>query len=279
MISFSRLALRTAAMLHRSGTISHLAHMSSFNTIDKIVSSVTVSEDKAKFFLSGDPLIFDGAIANVTDGVQPSDEVMVKDHEGKVIGRGIYNPDSMYRVRMMALSKNKSFSLPLAEIVRYKTEEAIKRRISMKLPCKETNVYRLVNGEGDKLSGLMIDVLNNTVVVQSSARWVEDHAHLIRTALQGFVERNNMKLVWRRNMPRLKQDGYVPSLAGSADDAIVSDESRGDSGGGSSQVVVENGLRYRLNPETDQKTGTALLLSIALQSFAVVHVTDCRFLL
>lgn len=244
-----------ARLLHnRSGAINRSVHVSSLNTTDRRAPSVTLLEGKAKFFLSGDPLVFDGAIATVTDRLSPSDEVVVKDHEGNVFGRGIYNPDSMYRVRMMALNKNKSFNSTLAEIIRYKIDAAIKRRTLMKLPCKETDVYRLVNGEGDKLSGLMIDVLSNAVVVQSSARWVEDHAHLIRTALHDFMERNNMKLIWRRNMSRLTQDGYVVS-ANSVDEEIASGGDSGSSSGGCSLVVVENGLRYRVNPETDQKTG------------------------
>ena len=46
-------------------------------------------------------------------------------------------------------------------------------RQKLQLPSASTNVYRLINSEGDRLSGLIVDVLNDRLVVASSAAWVE----------------------------------------------------------------------------------------------------------
>eukprot|EP01034_Spumella_vulgaris_P030516 gene30516-37748_t len=62
----------------------------------------------------------------------------------------------------------------------------------IQLPSNSTNVYRLVNGEGDKLSGLIIDILDS---VESGVSATHE------------------------------------------------------------QTILENGLKYRINPHSDQKTG------------------------
>jgi hypothetical protein len=42
-------------------------------------------------------------------------------------------------------------------------------RACLGLPSASTNAYRLVNSEGDRLSGLIVDVLGDVVVVQVSS--------------------------------------------------------------------------------------------------------------
>lgn len=46
-------------------------------------------------------------------------------------------------------------------------------RKTLQLPSASTNVYRLVNSEGDRLSGLIVDVLGDRIVVASTAAWAE----------------------------------------------------------------------------------------------------------
>ena len=46
--------------------------------------------------------------------------------------------------------------------------------MSLNLPSKSTDSYRLLNGEGDIVSGLAIDILGGQVaVVMLSAAWCE----------------------------------------------------------------------------------------------------------
>ena len=51
---------------------------------------------------------------------------------------------------------------------------AVAVRKSLLLPHADTNAYRLVNGEGDRMSGIVIDVYKKLLVFSSSARWVCD---------------------------------------------------------------------------------------------------------
>lgn len=67
---------------------------------------------------------------------------------------------------------------------------------------------RLVNGEGDRLSGLVVDVFDNMIGVSSSAMWVERFRPEIETALRLELGANRTEIVWRRNDGRLQQDGW-----------------------------------------------------------------------
>lgn len=49
---------------------------------------------------------------------------------------------------------------------------------------KHTPARRLVNSEGDGLSGVVADVLGGTVVVQSGAAWVERYKSDVIAAVQ-----------------------------------------------------------------------------------------------
>jgi 23S rRNA (cytosine1962-C5)-methyltransferase len=113
-------------------------------------------------------------------------------------------------------------------------------------------VYRLINGEGDRLGGLVVDVLGSTIVAQSSAYWVERHKTAIEAALLATVKSD--KLVWRRAEGRLKQDGYTGDLA----DIVINSGAEVESNSGAEPedlIVVENGVKYVVCPEDGQKTG------------------------
>ena len=64
--------------------------------------------------------------------------------------------------------------LSVRRLVQYRIEAAadLRRLLGLGLPDGPTNAYRLVNGEGDGLSGLLVDVYNDTAVIYASAAWV-----------------------------------------------------------------------------------------------------------
>ena len=73
----------------------------------------------------------------------------------------------------------------------------MERRRALRLPSDENTAYRLVNGEGDRLSGLMVDVYAGVAVAVSSAIWLENWSDAVRDALLELPEVTSV--VWRRN--------------------------------------------------------------------------------
>ena len=110
--------------------------------------------------------------------------------------------------------------------------------------------------KGDKLSGLIVDVFDSTVVVQSSAIWIELNKNIIENALVDVMGAD-VKLIWRQSMSRLKQDGFE-EMQGS-DGMEIDDNEQRMEGAHSRQfvpiVVVENDIKYEILPEDGQKTG------------------------
>jgi 23S rRNA G2069 N7-methylase RlmK/C1962 C5-methylase RlmI len=218
---------------------------------------VILEKGKARLFQDGNPLIYGGAVKEVVGDPQAGDEVIVNDHMGNPLGRGVFNPYSQYRVRMMARTYESLYELPFEDLIKKRIEQAIAVRSAITLPSSENSVYRLINGEGDRLGGLVVDVLGTTIVAQSSAYWVERHKKSIEAAILSTIK--SQKLVWRRAEGRLKQDGYTGDLADIVIDSETALEGTGTGIDTETEtadlIVVENGIKYVVCPEDGQKTG------------------------
>jgi len=244
-------------------------------------ATVVLLKGKARLFQDGNPLVYGGAVGEVKGDPTAGDEVMVVDNMGNAIGRGLFNPFSQYRVRMLSRAYESVHNLPLLDLLKARIAQAQALRQSIGLPSKDTTCYRLVNGEGDRLGGLIVDVFDSVVVAQSSALWCERHRAVIEQALREVVlqqgepavsasapvddpakktkatkaapkaKKSSSKggrVVWRRAESRLKQDGFTGSLA--------NDE--GDSDAATLPLVVkENKLKFavELGSSGGQKTG------------------------
>eukprot|EP01032_Pedospumella_encystans_P025892 gene25892-29247_t len=218
---------------------------------------VLITKGKERIFEQGDPLVFNGAISNIIGRPVLGDEVLVKDFQGNLLGRGLYNPHSMYRVRVIASKDDKLINAPLAALIKGRIEQAVQSRAAMLLPRSDTDVYRLINSEGDRLSGVIVDVIGSTVVVQSSALWAEIQKESIEAGLRSVPQFKDKTILWRRALSRLNQDGLQELGTDAAIPANIhcdSDVSATDNVT-ESEVVTENGIKYKLCAATDQKTG------------------------
>ena len=158
--------------------------------------------------------------------------------DGKLIGFGFFNPFSMYRVFIFCHQSNypelfKNIKSMIKEskkgeretteevlelVLKTKFQDAMRARMLMNLPSENTDSYRLVNGEGDGLSGLAVDVLGGKVaVVMISASWGEIYKDVVVRALKAVLnlhpvygsDGKSLDIVCRNTPLRLKQDGYV----------------------------------------------------------------------
>eukprot|EP00978_Attheya_sp_CCMP212_P012522 scaffold31251_cov39-Attheya_sp.AAC.1 len=147
----------------------------------------------------------------------------------------------------------------MAAIVRHKLQTAIPIRTQvLGLPSSETDSFRLINGEGDGLSGLAVDILGGRVaVVMSSAAWCEIHKDTIHRELQHALDTYispNMDIIWRTTPSRLDQDGY-PKQAQTPTD-ITDTDTTTDAKKEEVVIVTESGVKYKTFPYSNsQKTG------------------------
>lgn len=174
---------------------------------------------------------------------------------------GIYNSQSMFRVRIFnhveaADEENVERVLPweFGRDIERRMSDAVGLRRGLGLPNQATDVYRVVNGEGDRLSGLVVDRVGGTLVVASSALWCELYRQHIVEGL-GKVLSECGEVIWRRNIERLKQDGWqeedAPREGATEQDIMPQEEER-------AVVVKECGVQYALSRfaiQRGQKTG------------------------
>ena len=109
----------------------------------------------------GNPWIFSQAIARVEPAtLQAGDWVEVRDAGGDAVGLGYYNAAMTIAVRMV------SFDTALAppDLIRHRIRRALELR--QRAVRGETDCYRLLNGDGDGLSGVVVDRYGGVLAVQ-----------------------------------------------------------------------------------------------------------------
>ena len=220
--------------------------------IEGITATAILEKGKARLFQDGNPIVYGGAIGSIQGSPVSGDQIMICDHNGNLIARGIYNSESMYRVRVLVTKDETSlFSLPIEDLLAVRFANALRMRATtLGVGESERNdeVFRLINGEGDRLGGLIVDVIGNVIVAQSSAAWCEKHKDAIMQELTKLNIGNLAStVVWRRAVSRLNQDGFHSS---DSSDAEPIEDSAEDI------VVKEGNCQYSVNPlGGGQKTG------------------------
>jgi 23S rRNA G2069 N7-methylase RlmK/C1962 C5-methylase RlmI len=223
---------------------------------------VTLKRNRqSRSFRDGSQLVFSGSVSNAPKSLKLADLVLIdvpvssdsNNENNMLIGVGVYNPSSMYRVRILChslLNAKLKFEkmdphAALVMILKMQFKKALETRRAMGFPSCETNTYRLINGEGDGISGLAVDVVGGDIaVIMSSAAWCQVHKSTILECLQEVLPEH--ELIWKTTPSRLRQDGYT----------MKEDEEEMDELEDVAPVIAtENGLKYRTFPhKKGQKT-------------------------
>ncbi|CAI9087982.1 OLC1v1022201C1 [Oldenlandia corymbosa var. corymbosa] len=215
----------------------------------KGVAMVVLKKGKTQLFRDGSPMVYSGAVDRIIGRPPPKtgDVVLVADGTQKPIAWGFYNSVSMFCVRLMQLeeeaSGDPSCALNVERLLETRIQAAIQLRRSLMLPSAYTNAYRLVNSEGDRLSGLIVDIFGDLAVVASSAAWVEKYKHQIKACISSSNQINHIS--WRQSIEILKEEGLDVSDSKEEEDLSVIPER---------VQVKENEISYLISLD-GQKTG------------------------
>ncbi len=109
---------------------------------------------------AGHPWIFSGAIARLSGAEAPGAFARVRSADGALLGVGTYNPRGSIAVRLLSRREE-----PIdASLVHRRLADA--RALRAAAGLLEGGGYRLLNGEGDWLPGVVIDVYGRHAVLQ-----------------------------------------------------------------------------------------------------------------
>ena len=158
------------------------------------------------------PVVYDQSLLWMTRSASLEELTVLADTAGSIHGLGLYNARSrLYRLRLLWHTsldgELEEGGLNLRDILVARLQQAVGWRNTLGLPSPQTNAFRLVNAEGDRLSGLIVDVYDKHAVVSSNALWVELHGATILRCLAQVMGRRLEELSWRVSLDRLNQDG------------------------------------------------------------------------
>lgn len=110
--------------------------------------------------------IFSGAIQTLPT-FEDGDFLPVYSAEGQLLGSGYFNRHSGIIGRMISFNET-----PPLKALEQRLEAALKFRQHW-FDFQQTNAYRLVNGEGDGIPGLILDVYDRVIVLQSATKGID----------------------------------------------------------------------------------------------------------
>ncbi len=183
------------------------------------------------------PWVFSGAIKNLPDGIEEGDLVSVAASDGRIIGCGHFQIGSI-AVRMLIFGEGEVDAAFYAS----RLSQAWRMRKALGLVRPDNGAFRLVHGEGDFLPGLVVDIYGPTAVVQAHSPGMHFARNVIADALVALPEAGITSVYY-------KSDTTLPYKAhlDPVNDYII--------GGFSTDIAVENGLKFRIDWLRGQKTG------------------------
>ena len=179
------------------------------------------------------PWIFAGAIGSESG---PPDAAIgdLVDGDGRRLASGFYSPHSDIRLRVLTFAEEEL----TAEVITSRLAASIARRRA--LLSDSTDAVRLVNAEGDDLSGLVIDLYNDVAVVEISNAGLEQIKPAVIDVLR--QELRPRQIYFNNDLPARRVEK-------------LSTDPEGIGEGTPATTIVENGLRFEVDPAAGQKTG------------------------
>lgn len=203
------------------------------------MTDLKLKRGKEESLLRFHPWVFSGAISSVPAGLSEGDTVRVLSHDGNVLGTGHYEIGSI-AVRMFSWADE-----PLDQRFYFdRLSSALSLRRKLGLVKDGSQAYRLCHGEGDFLPGCVIDIYGDTAVFQAHSVGIHNARNLIADALVSLGYPNVY----------YKSDTTLPYKAQEHLhlDASLSSFIRG---GFTTDVAMENGLKFHIDWLKGQKTG------------------------
>jgi 23S rRNA (cytosine1962-C5)-methyltransferase len=185
------------------------------------------------------PWVFSGAVAQQDNGLEDGDWVEVYNTTGDYLATGHYQGASI-KVRILSFEQT-AVDLNFW-IAKLSAAKSIRTQIGFPNNAI-TNCYRLLHAEGDGCPGLIIDVFDNTAVVQCHSIGMHRQIEFIATALKTVLGEqlaciyDKSKNALPGNYARLMEE---QALYGELTEELM---------------VLENKHRFLINYQTGQKTG------------------------
>lgn len=198
---------------------------------------VTLKSGRERSVVKLHPWIFSGAIDGTSGPVSDGEYVEVFSKGGEFLAGGLWNEGGI-AVKILRYVRG----APDPEFWRDSIGRAWELRKTLGLTSKPgLNAFRLVNAEGDRIPGLIVDLYGETAVVQSHSKGIYLNRAEIVSGLREVLG------------DRLK--GVFLKGAGSSSGEESAGKGEWLWGGSEDQIIGEGGRRFFVDWATGQKTG------------------------
>jgi 23S rRNA (cytosine1962-C5)-methyltransferase len=181
------------------------------------------------------PWVFSGAIKTMPKA-ENGEIIAVCTNHNELLGYGFFSPNSQITCRVF------EFTDAQLEINATFWKQKVNNAFALRqviLPAN-TNIYRLLHAEGDFLPGVIIDVYDDTAVVQLLVKGTE----LISSFLFEALRENGIRYIYlktKQNTQRLEEVGLESGWVGESRNMPIK--------------ALENGVTFLVDVEKGQKTG------------------------
>ena len=198
-------------------------------------AKLTLKKGKERPILQRHHWIYSGAVQTFPVKRDAGTVVDVFSSTGERLGLAALNPGRSIAAHMLAFGDQE-----LTAALRERIREAVQLRQRW-FDLASTNAYRLINAEGDGIPGLIADWYDGVIVTQISNAGLEPLRELL---ISLFIEEAKPRSIYEKSTSFLrKKEGMEEVQAHRYGEKH------------SSLIIRENGLSFRIDLETGQKTG------------------------
>ncbi|MCX8027279.1 MAG: class I SAM-dependent rRNA methyltransferase [Thermodesulfovibrionales bacterium] len=191
--------------------------------------------------------IFSNEISSSLNHYETAELVSVKDKLGRFYGIGYINPHSLISIRLLTKEDveidEMFFTKRITDAITYR------RKI-----ISSSNAYRLIYSEGDFLPGLIVDIYNNCIVIQTLTAGMQRFQDIIIKILDDLVKPDCIVIKNDSNMRNLEGLPLYKSIVKGNLNKLP--------------MYQYEGVLFELHPIEGQKTGGFLDQRINAHAFA-----------
>lgn len=200
--------------------------------------NVSIRKGREWHIERGHPWLFSGGVSQAPGKVAPGGLVRLLDYDGKFVATGYYNPNCDIAVRVLSREAEQKID---ASFLAQRVASAWELRKAY-FDINTTNVFRLINAEGDFLPGFIVDYYDGIPVVQSSTAGADGLLPQFIEALETVLKPK--AIVVRKDSSVRVREG-LETEAPSVVKGSLADE----------LIVKENGHSFAVDLIHGQKTG------------------------
>lgn len=205
-----------------------------------MVPQIFLDAKQAKHFDGRHPWVLERSVVEPTAAPQDGQVVELMHPNGSWIGRGVYNSHSRIRVRLYQWDRESTLDEPwlreqLGAAVSMRRQQAERQHASI-------DAMRLVNSEGDGLSGLVVDQFGDYLVIQFTSLAMYQQRDVVVGWLAEELQPSGIQI--NVDKGTAKQEGLeaeVDWVHGTCPTEPLS--------------IDENGIRLEMDLASGQKTG------------------------